>query len=223
MADVTSLSRRAAPGPGRRRLPLAALAALLVVACGDEVDVSGIWDNENDPVQITLAGYEGPRYLEGTYPRLVLGQYGKEVAGVFKAYGSSSRGVPYLWCSIVLAGGLSGDTLTFSFDAYAPGAPTAQMVATLTSSTDGDRPALTGWIKLAGGDENYAPLTLTGQAIERISDDYKRCTVGPPPPTDAGGAGGQESGADVRAGATGDTGSADPDQDQDAGDVPGDL
>ena len=154
------------------------VAGCLVAGCSGEMDVSGIYQHraEAEAIQLVDPDRLGPHYLESRYLRLVVGQYGKDVAGVLKAYPDKNYN-DYTSCSLILTGRLSGNKLRFSFLVYGPD-DSAVMNAELSLIDSGPDQKLEGWLTLAGETERYAWLSLPGQAQEQLTDEDKMCTTG---------------------------------------------
>jgi hypothetical protein len=143
--------------PGRRAVDvvwffawrgLALALGLTLGACAGGEDVTGIWRTRDAPV-VLPAATEGPRFMDGSYLVLAIGQYGRDVAGVIKFFEAPSATIERCPCSFVFNGVRRGDRLTFLFEACA---------------VDHDEPALMrAELQLVGDDET--DIVLTGDVF----------------------------------------------------------
>lgn len=163
---------------GLALVAVALLGALLAAGgCGPNEEVSGIWDSNTDLPWIDLPENPDPSCYfkdEQQYMRLVLGQYGYDVAGVVQFcpdvlcqyFGERPH------CIEVEGGRMRGGTLSFSFHACRAG--TTRLRAELKLIPDLDEPRLEGQLFRDG--VPYATIRLRGVQKEVVSAAAARCS-----------------------------------------------
>lgn len=162
---------------------LLAAAVFTLAACGGVEDLSGIWQSESGVPIILYDDVTGPRFLEGGYARLIIGQYGRDVGGVIKIYDSPLFNKPLCDCSLIHDGHVGGRELSFAFEGCASTVLAAPMFARLRYSPATEPTELAGDIFLATGDvpleKPLARVTLTLRSNEKgITMEDKRCDQG---------------------------------------------
>jgi len=180
---------------GVNKAALLAAAGWLIVllgagGCGPNDEVSGIWDNVlNEPWVRDLPEegadpscwfFDSQRYL-----RLVLGQYGYEVAGIVQFCPTHPcRPEERPSCTPIEGGRMRGDTLTFAFRACRD--DNRRLRAELTLNPDPEDPWLEGPVCPSEATDCYAQrlaaIKLAGHQTERVSADEKSCRLGDRPP-----------------------------------------
>lgn len=170
---------------------VAGLVALLgPMGCGPNDEVSGIWDNVLNEPWVRGFPESGPEptcYFTDSqrYLRLIVGQYGYEVAGIVQfCPDQPCRPEERPSCVPIEGGRMSGDVLTFVFRACAD--PNRRLRAELRLNPDPDVPWLEGPVCPTDATDcqaqRLATIKLGGHQAERVSADEKSCPAGDRPP-----------------------------------------